>query len=465
MNNIQLRNRFTIVLAALRTILSKVRYLQDNELKPVKPSGIMFKIKNKWLTLVYLLSILISIPTNVSLSMEIKSDTLNTFTHASKIQIKFLGYSELSGEYRVGDDRIISIPVLGRFSIDGISASDFEKLLSEKATDISNQRSYVSIEILEYLPMFVTGFVANPGSQEWRSGMTVIHAVTLSGGFFREQKNSTESTLLLATSESHFNALKRTTSQLEQTLAILARLKANESKADKVQVPQELINLVGSSEAIALINYQDSIRSREQEAFKSQISLYQSSLGEVETQITSLNRQRELIKKQLELRQIALKGISKLWSNKTVNQNRLVSEQMKVMEIQSKLSENVVDLSDARTRKLNLVRELARVKQFREQTTLSRIEVLEREASQLRIDRKEAQLSYNRMRDLISTPNFDENSIISFQIIRNVSGQVREISANKITKLLPGDILVVNKNKIDNVKPSIVHRNKLNSAR
>src|SRR6516225_287141 len=61
-----------------------------------------------------------------------------------------------------------------------------KKLMAEAFNKALGRKGFVTIVSIERPPIYVLGPVKSPGSYTYSPGMTVLHAVTLAGGFPRE---------------------------------------------------------------------------------------------------------------------------------------------------------------------------------------------------------------------------------------------------------------------------------------
>jgi polysaccharide biosynthesis/export protein VpsN len=99
-----------------------------------------------------------------------------------KLRVTVYDEKSLSGDYEVSDQGVLAMPLIGSVSVGNLTTRDAEALLSEKlAKYIINPR--VSLEVLNYRPFFILGEVNKPGSYPYVSGLTVLNAVSLGGGF------------------------------------------------------------------------------------------------------------------------------------------------------------------------------------------------------------------------------------------------------------------------------------------
>ncbi len=100
-----------------------------------------------------------------------------------KISIKVLGSEDITGTYTVGDNGTISIPLIGEVKSAGLSRTELEQEITRGLTQGYIANPKVSVAILTYRPFFVLGEVAKPGGYPYVSGMRVLNAVALAGGY------------------------------------------------------------------------------------------------------------------------------------------------------------------------------------------------------------------------------------------------------------------------------------------
>jgi polysaccharide export outer membrane protein len=109
-----------------------------------------------------------------------------------QVRIITFGEDSLTGEFRVNDRGIISIPLLGPVQADGLTSAELERHVEEQLKDkelLSDP--HVSAEVIAYRPVFILGEVIKPGEYPYQPGMTVLTAVALAGGFtYRAQTGS-----------------------------------------------------------------------------------------------------------------------------------------------------------------------------------------------------------------------------------------------------------------------------------
>lgn len=101
------------------------------------------------------------------------------------LKINVFGHEDVSGDYEIDGTGQITFPLLGPLRAEG---QTLEQLRTRIQQDLN--RDYlvdprVSVEVLNYRPIFILGQVTTPGSYAYAVGMTVRHAVALAGGYTR----------------------------------------------------------------------------------------------------------------------------------------------------------------------------------------------------------------------------------------------------------------------------------------
>ena len=139
--------------------------------------------------LVALFILLLSIvsTTGVALADDSEAYTLGS---GDKIRVTVFDEKDLSGDYEVNDQGFVALPLIGQVHVGGKSLNDVEKAITASYGKDYLVNPRVSVEVLNYRPFFILGEVNKPNSYPYVSGMTVIQAVTLGGGYTaRADKN------------------------------------------------------------------------------------------------------------------------------------------------------------------------------------------------------------------------------------------------------------------------------------
>ncbi|MBS0241803.1 MAG: polysaccharide biosynthesis/export family protein [Proteobacteria bacterium] len=371
-------------------------------------------------------------------------------TSAERISIKIVGQSNLSGDYRIGPDNSISIPVIGRVSVEGIGAAELEKALAAKIGAAAGARAYVTVEILEYKPVFVTGFVSKPGSVPWRANMSVLHALALSGGKGAAIGAGDDTTAKVALGEEvEYERLQRAIVDQKRALCVLARLEAEKKQADKVSVPDALVKLVGPKEAKELIEAENSWLRGRLESIRAKRVAVNTAIKVGGDETKGLHDRSARIKSQIDVRSEYSQQIDGLAQRGIVRKERTMDEQGRVAELWDRYTE--VAISSARIANIlaslerdRITLELDYVVQLDNDIALARLEIDKND-----IAIRSARASFRKLtgHEANQVKPFSGAAVTSglkYRIYRpSAEGTPMLIAADQLTKVLPGDVVEV----------------------
>jgi protein involved in polysaccharide export with SLBB domain len=100
-----------------------------------------------------------------------------------KIRINVFGQTDLNGDYQVDGAGNIQLPLVGLFKVAGGTVGDLQKELVAKLSDGYFVNPSVSVEVVNYRPFYIMGQVSHPGEYPYVSGMSILNAVALAGGY------------------------------------------------------------------------------------------------------------------------------------------------------------------------------------------------------------------------------------------------------------------------------------------
>jgi protein involved in polysaccharide export with SLBB domain len=106
-----------------------------------------------------------------------------TLGAGDKLRITVYNEPDLSGEFEVSGQGLLSVPLLGQVQVMGKTTGEVQAILTQKYGKDYLVNPSVSVEVLNYRPFFIIGEVNHPGSYPYVNGMTVINAVALAGGY------------------------------------------------------------------------------------------------------------------------------------------------------------------------------------------------------------------------------------------------------------------------------------------
>ena len=99
------------------------------------------------------------------------------------LRVTVFGEEELSGTFSLDEGGRLAMPLLGPIFLEGLSLEDAEAKLTEYLSDGWLQHPRVALEVTSHRPFYILGEVRRPGAYPWSTGLSVIGAVALGGGF------------------------------------------------------------------------------------------------------------------------------------------------------------------------------------------------------------------------------------------------------------------------------------------
>src|SRR5215207_7407937 len=101
-------------------------------------------------------------------------------------------WAALTGEYTINSDGRVFLPLVGEVEASGLNLMGLSKNISQ---GLKNRVGLVelldtSVEIVQARPFYIVGSVERPGEFPYRTGLTVLQAVSVAGGFSRAVDNA-----------------------------------------------------------------------------------------------------------------------------------------------------------------------------------------------------------------------------------------------------------------------------------
>lgn len=100
-----------------------------------------------------------------------------------KIRVNVFNEPTLSGEFSVGSEGAVSLPLIGDVGAKGKTPQALATEVQSLLADGYLREPKVSIDVSSYRPFFILGEVNAPGQYPYASGMTVLNAIATAQGF------------------------------------------------------------------------------------------------------------------------------------------------------------------------------------------------------------------------------------------------------------------------------------------
>lgn len=360
-------------------------------------------------------------------------------TYAERINVRILDFEELSNEYRINEDETISVPGVGRIPVRGMSASQFEQLLTESLIELTGRTSTVTIEVVAYQPIFVSGAVEDPGAFTWARNLTVVQALSLAGGPYR----GPEIVAGAGGEGSPRIALQQAQAGLKRAIARRARLNAEIAGRETVDTPADLVLLVGPTEAEALIAAEQSLLDSNLLSLSLQSEALDANLESLANEIVRLQELEGDLFEQLEIRRAYFEEVEQSARRGFVPTERVIELRGALAGLDERLSNVRVSMSRAESDQLAARRDQIALRE-------ARLAELSEELLELESEIESAQLTYDAALltfRTFATPGVSTEtggpSALRFDVVRRTDQGLATLAADRFDPLLPGDVLVI----------------------
>jgi exopolysaccharide production protein ExoF len=359
-----------------------------------------------------------------------------------RLRIHVYEWPALTGEFTVGADDQISLPVVGEVPVSGLRPSDLAREISARLkvkaglSDLPD----TAVGVAQYRPFYVVGGVDRAGEYAYRPGMIVLNAFSIAGGAYRRTEVSgwgPERDSLSAQGDLRVHDLRR-----QELLAKELRLKAEIDQLDALPKPPPDLSPTAAGflaeERATFAAHRERLRN-ETTALRQVVVLHQEEIETLKGQREAADRQRASVQRELvEVRDLVARGLAPtprvLPLERTVAQIEREQKELETLMLRARQQINtagrmIATLKDERV--AAAATELLAVQaQIREAG--------ERSANARRVIQESALFSAGTPTGVQGEP-----PTLAFSIVRTEGGEPREIEAVETTPMRPGDILKV----------------------
>ncbi|NNH31276.1 sugar ABC transporter substrate-binding protein [Rhizobium sp. SEMIA 4085] len=350
-------------------------------------------------------------------------------------------WSVVSGDYTIGPSGSLSLPFVGDLPASGKTTDAIAKEIGaalQKQFGLKDRPS-ASVELAQFRPVFLTGDVENPGEYPFAPNLTVVKAVSIAGGLRRADAGQRFARDFI---NAKGDAVVYTTER-NRLIARKARLQAETSKSDTIEMPQELKDL---PEAKALLASEMALMNTRKKRLTLQLQALDDLKSLLQAEIESLGKKTETQTRQLELAKedrdkvenLAEKGLA-LSARKMAAEQRAADTEATLLDIDTNILKAKQDISQANQDEITLRNDWDAKLSQELQDTESELDTLN-----LKIATSDALMS-EALAQSNDAARFDPQNAasISYSLVREVDGQSKEVPATENSTLQPGDLIRV----------------------
>lgn len=102
-------------------------------------------------------------------------------------QNSLVGWQDLSGEYTLGPEGLLQLPLAGEIAAEGLTQAELGTAISDLLRRRAglDEAPMLSIELVSSIPVYVLGHVETRGAVPFRPGLSAQQALALAGGVYR----------------------------------------------------------------------------------------------------------------------------------------------------------------------------------------------------------------------------------------------------------------------------------------
>ncbi len=355
-----------------------------------------------------------------------------------RLKIIFFQNADLSGEFRVQADGNVSVPLLGSFEAAGKTTAEISSEIAAAFQRGDKQAAQVVVEVAEWRPLYVNGYVSKPGNYVFTPGMTVLHAISMAGGIYRVLDGSIGNALGIS---SMLGQVQGDTERLKLAIAHLAGLLAERTGREAAEAPARLIDLCGKAEADALVAVENRSLKWRRDTLKSRLDSRAHQIALSKDEITAFKGQLQQIKEQKRLKGLQLDDTQTLADKGLSRRTDLINLQSSIADLERSERETLGSIARAE-------RTLSQLDQESSELPVLRKLDAEKEINEVQQQIASYKSVISTSRDLIGRVAGTEQPVdapdqVNYVIMRKGRQDETFLSAKETTRLHAGDVVVV----------------------
>jgi protein involved in polysaccharide export with SLBB domain len=356
---------------------------------------------------------------------------------------EYFDWAVLGGEYVVSASGNVALPLIGNLPAMGVTTNEFAVALAEtlqKRAGLPNLPE-AAVEIIQYRPIYVVGGVQKSGEYPYRPEMTVLQAVSLSGGFYQQTESSL--TRLERDRVNAFGTYENLRLEIRRQLIRRARLAAELNEHQQITMPDELRT---DADAPHLIAGEAAIMNARGDALRSQLAATAELKDLFSKEIESLTQKVAVQERQISLARKERQTISTLVDKGLAVSAREFSLERTLADLESKLLDYMTAMVRARQEISKSERDATNLKVERKSKVA--IEIQETEAA-LEILKSRLLTAQNLINEVTSASTqlalnqVEAKPEITFWIVRRSANSTDKKLVDENAIVQPGDVVRV----------------------
>ena len=355
-------------------------------------------------------------------------------------------WTALNDSFVVGADGPLFLPFVGQIRAQGTAPGDLARAIGDRLMQHMGlgRQPDVAVEIVQYRPFYIVGYVTQPGEFPFRPGLTVLQALGIAGGLRTREEDMSRLEREVIAGQGDVGLLALSSVGL---LARKARLESELAGSDDIAFPVQLKDRASNETVAVAMDQERKIFAVRKEAMTTQLRSLRELRDFLEKELTSLSQQLAFHDQQIELIQKELAGVSALVQKGLAVAPRELSLQGTVAQMQS-------DRLAAETSVLRVRQEISK-------TDIEILNLGNTQASEVAASLRETQLQLNEVTSKADTAVqlLHETEVTApallalreraqrakpiFKIVRTTDSGSEELAAEETTPIEPGDTVKI----------------------
>ncbi|CAM5476587.1 protein involved in polysaccharide export with SLBB domain [Aquamicrobium terrae] len=344
-------------------------------------------------------------------------------------------WQALGGEFVVSQAGTVQLPVLGAMTVGNLDPAGLAAAIASRLQAKLGlvEKPDTTVEIVEYPPVYVVGDVVKPGEYRFRSGITVLQALALSGGPLRTTAGSGDAVRLAG-------EFKQTANAILRSHVRIARLQAELADADEPDFKQVQ---AGDADAGAMAD----IVAQERVIFtarKNELARQSKALADLRD---LLNAEINVLQEKIKAADMAIQNAQKELNSVTVLVDKGIAVASRKSDLERLLASLQVDKLDqvtavmrARQGITQATRDLDGLQDKRRTDVASALQQEQAELEQAQLKQSTTQ---KLLVDAISSGPAAGDAGVRYSVIRAGRDGANTFAATEATGLEPGDVVRV----------------------
>ncbi|RVC64649.1 sugar ABC transporter substrate-binding protein [Mesorhizobium sp. M4B.F.Ca.ET.088.02.2.1] len=355
-------------------------------------------------------------------------------------------WTALNDEFVVGADGTLFLPFVGQIRAQGTAPGDLARAIGDRLMQQMGlgRQPDVAVEIVQYRPFYIVGYVTQSGEFPYRPGLTVLQALGIAGGLRTREDDIPRLEREVIAGQGDVGLLALSSVSL---LARKARLESEQAGSDDVTFPAELKDRASNATVAMAMEQERRIFAVRKDSLTTQLRSLRELREFLEKELDSLTQQLTFHDKQIELVQKELAGVS-----------TLVQKGLAVAPRELSLEGTVAQMQGDR---LAAETSLLRVRQEISKTDIEILNLGNRNANEVAEALRETQSQLNEVTSkadtaaqllhetavtapaLLALKERAERAKPIFKIVRTTASGSEELTVEETTPIEPGDTVKI----------------------